>query len=114
MNNLNLDISYLCTLTHTKNVTLYFIDKYDKENSKPKDVKETDKCKVKETDKRKDAKETDKRADVKGADEQEDTGQTSRAKDKLPAKKKRKSSIGKSLDVVFDKMKQTADADFER
>ena len=29
-------------------------------------------------------------------------------------RKKRKSSIEKSLDAVFDKMKQTADADFER
>ena len=35
-------------------------------------------------------------------------------KDKLPEKKKRKSSIEKSLDAVFDNMKQTADADFER
>lgn len=66
-------------------------------------------------------KEESKLKNVEKADEPDDTCTTGKpkeivasTKDKLPGKKKRKSSIEKSLDIVFDKMKQTADTDFER
>ena len=56
-----------------------------------------------------------------GIEKHENVGKTSEPKDdavctkeKLPGKKKRKSSVEKCLDAMFDKMKQTADADFER
>ncbi|CAB3990839.1 Hypothetical predicted protein [Paramuricea clavata] len=58
---------------------------------------------VKRTASQKNTKETEK---------PEDVGKASKPAEKLPGKKK--SNIEKNLDIVFDKMKQTADTDFEK